>query len=149
MDRFDRFSFRFLSATTSADPYMISVQTSSFHPHRDSKINQLRRSIPSVPSPIGPILGEEELIIHELEASPGAMERSVNESSIPSYPKELDKAIRNAMFIAQHIDNCDEFESVRLLIIIIIFSGKCSKKPRKYTGFIVAVRTRWIQPILS
>ena len=42
-------------------------------------------------------------------------ENNFNEPQGPSYvlPREVEKAIRDAMFIAQHIDNKDEFESKR------------------------------------
>lgn len=53
----------------------------------------------------------EEVLIDELDSSPDELHRPSNDSG-SCYPKELNKAIKNAMFIAQHIDNADEFRSV-------------------------------------
>ncbi|XP_076334111.1 acetylcholine receptor subunit alpha-like 1 isoform X1 [Tachypleus tridentatus] len=47
----------------------------------------------------------EEIIIQELESSPGFLERRL--------PERLEKTIHNAMFIAQHIDNQDDFNSIK------------------------------------
>ncbi|XP_023236989.1 acetylcholine receptor subunit alpha-like 1 [Centruroides sculpturatus] len=47
----------------------------------------------------------DDVIIHELESSPGMVERR--------YPREIERAIHNAMFIAQHIDNQDDFDSIK------------------------------------
>lgn len=46
------------------------------------------------------------------DASPNE-HNELQHEHISGYPKELDKAIKNAMFIAMHIDNADEFGSVR------------------------------------
>ncbi|GIY72879.1 acetylcholine receptor subunit alpha-L1 [Caerostris darwini] len=46
----------------------------------------------------------EELVIPDLESSPGIIEKRL--------PRQIERAIHNAMFIAQHIDNKDDFESV-------------------------------------
>lgn len=58
----------------------------------------------------------EEILInaHEFDSSPDD-DAPIGLAPIASscYPKEVDKTIRNAMFIAQHIDNADEFNSVR------------------------------------
>ncbi|GIY32395.1 uncharacterized protein CEXT_266951 [Caerostris extrusa] len=45
----------------------------------------------------------EELVIPDLESSPGIIEKRL--------PRQIERAIHNAMFIAQHIDNKDDFES--------------------------------------
>lgn len=50
-------------------------------------------------------LNSEDLLIGEMDTSPGVIERHL--------PRELEKAIHYAMFIAQHIDNNDDFESIR------------------------------------
>ncbi|XP_071040990.1 acetylcholine receptor subunit alpha-like 1 [Parasteatoda tepidariorum] len=47
----------------------------------------------------------EELVIHDLESSPGIVEKRL--------PRQIERAIHNAMFIAQHIDNKDDFESIK------------------------------------
>ncbi|XP_076350483.1 acetylcholine receptor subunit alpha-L1-like isoform X3 [Tachypleus tridentatus] len=47
----------------------------------------------------------EEIIIQELESSPGFLERRL--------PEKMEKTIHNAMFIAQHIDNQDDFDSIK------------------------------------
>lgn len=47
----------------------------------------------------------EEMVIHDLQSSPGIVEKR--------WPRQIERAIHNAMFIAQHIDNKDDFESVR------------------------------------
>ncbi|KFM73449.1 Acetylcholine receptor subunit alpha-L1, partial [Stegodyphus mimosarum] len=41
----------------------------------------------------------EEIVIHDLEYSPGIVEKRL--------PRQIERAIHNAMFIAQHIDNKD------------------------------------------
>ncbi|GFY69018.1 acetylcholine receptor subunit alpha-L1 [Trichonephila inaurata madagascariensis] len=46
----------------------------------------------------------EEMVIPDLESSPGIAEKRL--------PRQIERAIHNAMFIAQHIDNKDDFESV-------------------------------------
>lgn len=46
---------------------------------------------------------EDLVTLPELEASPGDHH----------FPRDLERAIHNAMFIAQHIDNNDDFESIR------------------------------------
>lgn len=58
----------------------------------------------TVGEPIGMPLAEE-LLLAELDTSPN-LDRQ-------HFPRELEKAIHYAMFIAQHIDNNDDFESVR------------------------------------
>ncbi|GBN95339.1 hypothetical protein AVEN_34177-1 [Araneus ventricosus] len=45
----------------------------------------------------------EEMVIPDLESSPGIVEKRL--------PRQIERAIHNAMFIAQHIDNKDDFES--------------------------------------
>ncbi|XP_054718587.1 acetylcholine receptor subunit alpha-like 1 [Uloborus diversus] len=47
----------------------------------------------------------EELVIHELQSSPGL------DGAGKRLPRQIERAIHNAMFIAQHIDNKDDFES--------------------------------------
>lgn len=47
----------------------------------------------------------EEMVIHDLQSSPGIVEKR--------WPRQIERAIHNAMFIAQHIDNKDDYESVR------------------------------------
>ncbi|XP_035213794.1 acetylcholine receptor subunit alpha-like 1 [Stegodyphus dumicola] len=47
----------------------------------------------------------EEIVIHDLEYSPGIVEKRL--------PRQIERAIHNAMFIAQHIDNKDDFESIK------------------------------------
>lgn len=76
---------------------------------RDTKSNHAKQAEPGNESLGSP--GEEILIQQEFDSSPD--ERPENEH-ISCYPKEVDQAIRNAMFIAQHIDNADEFTSVRV-----------------------------------
>ncbi|XP_022686204.1 acetylcholine receptor subunit alpha-like 1 isoform X2 [Varroa jacobsoni] len=58
----------------------------------------------TVGEPIGMPLAEE-LLLAELDTSPN-LDRQ-------HFPRELEKAIHYAMFIAQHIDNNDDFESIR------------------------------------
>ncbi|XP_074605447.1 acetylcholine receptor subunit alpha-like 1 isoform X2 [Brevipalpus obovatus] len=68
-------------------------------------------------------LNGETLSINELDSSPGATDRGAGrgESYLASgfgglmanYPREIEKAIINIMFIAQHIDNTEEFESIK------------------------------------
>ncbi|OQR70870.1 acetylcholine receptor subunit alpha 1-like [Tropilaelaps mercedesae] len=58
----------------------------------------------AVGAPIGMPLAEE-LLLAELDTSPG-LDRQ-------HFPRVLEKAIHYAMFIAQHIDNNDDFESIR------------------------------------
>ncbi|XP_053202382.1 acetylcholine receptor subunit alpha-like 1 [Panonychus citri] len=58
--------------------------------------------------------GSDPMIINELDSSPGAVTDHHRSFEFPTrYPREIEKAITNAMFIAQHIDNADEFESMR------------------------------------
>ncbi|GFR09507.1 NAChRbeta2 [Trichonephila clavata] len=45
------------------------------------------------------------IVIRELDSSPGVVERR-------RYPRQILKSIHNAMFIAQHIDNEDDFDTV-------------------------------------
>ncbi|GBM23779.1 hypothetical protein AVEN_163899-1, partial [Araneus ventricosus] len=47
---------------------------------------------------------EPGLVIRELDSSPVTAERR-------RYPRQMLKSIQNAMFIAQHIDNEDDFET--------------------------------------
>ncbi|CAL1282916.1 unnamed protein product, partial [Larinioides sclopetarius] len=47
----------------------------------------------------------EEMVIPDLESSPGIVEKRL--------PRQIERAIHNAMFIAQHIDNKDDFESIK------------------------------------
>ncbi|GFQ65004.1 uncharacterized protein TNCT_712951 [Trichonephila clavata] len=47
----------------------------------------------------------EEMVIPDLESSPGIAEKRL--------PRQIERAIHNAMFIAQHIDNKDDFESIK------------------------------------
>lgn len=48
-------------------------------------------------------MDDPKLVIRELDSSPGDKSR---------YPKQVVKSIKNAMFIAQHIDNVDDFDTV-------------------------------------
>ncbi|GFS43167.1 hypothetical protein TNIN_69501 [Trichonephila inaurata madagascariensis] len=49
------------------------------------------------------------IVIRELDSSPGVVERR-------RYPRQILKSIHNAMFIAQHIDNEDDFDTSELNI---------------------------------
>lgn len=46
----------------------------------------------------------EGMVIHDLQSSPGIVEKR--------WPRQIERAIHNAMFIAQHIDNKDGFEGI-------------------------------------
>ncbi|RWS26061.1 nicotinic acetylcholine receptor subunit alpha 1-like protein [Leptotrombidium deliense] len=84
------------------------VDTFASSPSTTRRMNQLRHSFSTVvPTQSSPMA--EELIINELDSSPGA-ETNAN---VLCYPREIEKAITNAMFIAQHIDNADEYSSVK------------------------------------
>lgn len=64
--------------------------------------SQSKKSLIPPPPPPPQASSAEDLIVHELDSSPvvPAFEGSC-------YPKEIDKAIQNAMFIAAHIgENC-------------------------------------------
>lgn len=56
--------------------------------------------------------GDAEELIQELDSSPDGSD-PLGFEAISGYPREVDKAIKDAMFIAQHIDNKDEYQSVR------------------------------------
>ncbi|KAI1301181.1 Acetylcholine receptor subunit alpha-like 2 [Halotydeus destructor] len=73
--------------------------------------HQQQRATASSQSP----LETEQILIAEFDSSPDVDLPPVLDISEPSrsYPVEVDKAIKNAMFIAQHIDNADEFESIK------------------------------------
>ena len=75
------------------------------------------------------------LIINELDSSPGGIDKNTvsygngndvmdNEGfngvtmMLASYPRVIERSILNAMFIAQHIDNADEFDSVSIQPLI-------------------------------
>ena len=55
--------------------------------------------------------GDVEELIQELDSSPDGSD-PLGFEAISGYPREVDKAIKDAMFIAQHIDNKDEYQSV-------------------------------------
>lgn len=61
----------------------------------------------------------EEMVIHDLQSSPGIMEKR--------WPRQIERAIHNAMFIAQHIDNKDDFESVSTKFYKIFHSSLAKK----------------------
>lgn len=52
----------------------------------------------------------EEVLIQEMDSSP---DEPLAFEPIGMYPKELEKALKDGMFIAQHIDNLEEFRMVR------------------------------------
>ncbi|CAG2167596.1 unnamed protein product [Oppiella nova] len=88
-------------APIKSDPYMI----------KDFKCAKMRALVPQQTN-IFPTSGSgEELIIQDLDASPVL---PFFEPLTSYYPKEVDQVIHNAMFIAHHIDNADEFKSVEL-----------------------------------
>lgn len=55
--------------------------------------------------------GDAEELIQELDSSPDGSD-PLGFEAISGYPNEIDKATKAAMFIAQHIDNKDEYQSV-------------------------------------
>lgn len=57
--------------------------------------------------------GDVEELIQEIDSSPDGSD-PLGFEAISGYPGEVDKAIKDAMFIAQHIDNQDEYQSVSL-----------------------------------
>ena len=57
--------------------------------------------------------GDIEELIQELDSSPDGSD-PLGFEAISGYPREMDKAIKDGMFIAQHIDNKDEYQSVRI-----------------------------------
>lgn len=65
---------------------------------------------PSAPTASG---GDVEELIQEIDSSPDGSD-PLGFEAISGYPGEVDKAIKDAMFIAQHIDNQDEYQSVSL-----------------------------------
>lgn len=56
-------------------------------------------------------VGDAEELIQELDSSPDGSD-PLGFEAISGYPSEIDKATKAAMFIAQHIDNKDEYQSV-------------------------------------
>ncbi|CAG2113365.1 unnamed protein product, partial [Medioppia subpectinata] len=87
-------------APIKPDPYMI----------KDFKCAKMRAIVPQQTN-LFPTSGSgEELIIQDLDASPVL---PFFEPLTSYYPKEVDQVIHNAMFIAHHIDNADEFKSIQ------------------------------------
>ena len=74
--------------------------------HVDRKISRMIRESSSSLLDIrtSASMDDPKIVIRELDSSPGA-ERT-------KYPKQIIKSIKNAMFIAQHIDNVDDFDTV-------------------------------------
>ena len=64
--------------------------------------------------------GDAEELIQELDSSPDGSD-PLGFEAISGYPREVDKAIKDAMFIAQHIDNKDEYQSVRFFLLLFLF----------------------------
>ena len=58
----------------------------------------------------------EEMVIHDLQSSPGIVEKR--------WPRQIERAIHNAMFIAQHIDNKDDFESVSYISVLFFITER-------------------------
>ncbi|XP_055953188.1 acetylcholine receptor subunit alpha-like 1 [Argiope bruennichi] len=73
----------------------------------DSKVARMIRDSSSSLLDLRDISQDEPgLLIRELDSSPVTAERR-------RYPRQMLKSIQNAMFIAQHIDNEDDFETVK------------------------------------
>jgi len=94
-----------------SDPKEMKDSTSDIPATEEVKV------IPSHESPIDEGDGEQVLI----PENGGVDSSSPDEPCVPyaegfpegNYPVEVNRSIKNAMFIAQHIDNLDEFESIR------------------------------------
>ncbi|XP_015785553.1 acetylcholine receptor subunit alpha-L1 [Tetranychus urticae] len=105
--------YRFENIDESRDKSTSKDQTNS-----KSKVKKLKaklasasRSTSARPTSTGDSNGDP-MVINELDSSPGAVADRTFDFPI-RYPRSIERAITNAMFIAQHIDNADEFESMR------------------------------------
>ncbi|PRD31273.1 UNVERIFIED_CONTAM: nAChRbeta2 [Trichonephila clavipes] len=93
---------------------MRSPQYTDHHTHRNNNVpidakvaRMIRESSSSLLDLRSPRSSPDDpgIVIRELDSSPGVVERR-------RYPRQILKSIHNAMFIAQHIDNEDDFDTV-------------------------------------
>jgi len=75
------------------------------------KGSKLKASLSQIVTPMSP--SADLLTITKLDSSPKGSDRRID-SLFSDQPKLIEKTIINAMFIAQHIDNADEFDSVSM-----------------------------------